>query len=157
MRTATKLIFKSWLSILFVAFSFLASAQTIKGKVLDANTGEPLVGAAVKLDGSFSFTKIAAGTYTFIITYIGYKATADVNSVSVAAGETKTLNFSLEPVATQMESVTICAAAGSGDKSARRLEKPADRNYTILNRKQILIAGKNLQINSFQPFILIQW
>ena len=69
-----KFIFKSSFSFLLMLFFYVdSSAQTIRGKVMDANTGEPLVGATVKLegtkyativrlDGTFAFTKIAAGT-----------------------------------------------------------------------------------------------
>ena len=147
--------------LLALILSIGASGQAIKGKVLDANTGEPLVGATVKLDGSkystivkldgsFSFTKIPAGSYTVSISYTGYKTPADLNSVSVAAGETKAVNFSLEPVATQMESVTISAAAGGSDKGARRLEKVADPILNVLSAKTIQLLPDITVANALQ-------
>src|SRR5882757_8210507 len=121
---------------LFLLMSLGAHSQVIKGKVLDTNTGEPLVGATVKLngtkftslvklDGTFSFSKIPAGTYTFTITYAGYKKPSDETTVALGANETKTVSIALEPTATELESVTISSASGS-DKGARRLEKSAD-------------------------------
>ena len=76
---------KQCLTLFLFSFSVLiTNAQTIKGKVFDAATGEPLVGATVKLsgtkystlvrlDGSYSFSKLPAGTYKQTITYTGYK------------------------------------------------------------------------------------
>ena len=87
---------KSFLPILFFSLcGIISNAQTIKGKVLDANTGEALVGATVKLegikytalvklDGTFSFTKISAGTYKITITYAGYKKPAEETFITVA-------------------------------------------------------------------------
>jgi len=62
----------------------IASAQTIKGSILDAHSGEPLVGAyvslkgtdmrtMVKLDGTFLFKNIKAGNYELAVDYVGYK------------------------------------------------------------------------------------
>jgi hypothetical protein len=42
---------------LFSLAGFIAQSQVIKGKVLDSNTGEPLVGA-VKLDGTIYSTVV---------------------------------------------------------------------------------------------------
>ena len=65
---------KQCLTLFLFSFSVLiTNAQTIKGKVFDAATGEPLVGATVKLsgtkystlvrlDGSYSYSKLQAGT-----------------------------------------------------------------------------------------------
>jgi len=66
MHTNNKLVFKSFLSILFAAIFNMASAQTqtIRGKVTDAITGEPLVGATVSLeDTKFSAIVNLDGTY----------------------------------------------------------------------------------------------
>ena len=60
------------------------SAQTIKGKVLDAETNEPiafanvffvgtLIGAITDLDGNFSFEVKEPGRFDLAVTYVGYK------------------------------------------------------------------------------------
>ena len=60
-------------------------AQTLKGTVTDAITGETLIGAAVKvvelpgtggvtnMDGEFSFNLSQSGRYTIETSYIGYE------------------------------------------------------------------------------------
>ena len=147
-------------ALLLFIFSGLSNAQIIKGKVLDSNTGEPLVGATVKLDGtkhtalvkldgSFSFTKIPPGTYTIIITYAGYKKPSEETTVTVAANETKTVSIAAEPAATELESVTITGAAG-GDKGARRLEKSADPILNVLSAKTIQLLPDITVANALQ-------
>lgn len=150
----------------FTMFFFLlltglgAQSQVIKGKALDSNTGEPLVGATVKLDGtkytvlvkldgSFSFTKIPAGTYRIIITYAGYKKPVEEITVTVAANETKTVSIAVEPAATELESVTITGASGS-DKGARRLEKSANPILNVLSAKTIQLLPDITVANALQ-------
>lgn len=156
-----KLITKCIFSILLITiFCVTASAQTLKGKVSDSNTGEPLVGASVKLDGtkyttlvkldgSFSFTKIPPGTYHISITYLGYIQSDGEKSFTVKANETSNADFLLKPAATEMQSVTINAAASS-DKSARRLEKVADPILNVLSAKTIQLLPDITVANALQ-------
>ncbi|MGG9961820.1 TonB-dependent receptor domain-containing protein [Ferruginibacter sp. SUN106] len=145
---------------LFLLVSLGAKSQVIKGKVLDTNTGEPLVGASVKLDGTkyitlvkldgtFSFSKIPAGTYKVIITHAGYKRPAEEAVITVAANEIKTISISLEPSSTELESVTISSAGGS-DKGARRLEKSADPILNVLSAKTIQLLPDITVANALQ-------
>jgi outer membrane receptor protein involved in Fe transport len=139
-----------------------AKSQVIKGKVVDASTGEPLVGATVKLDGtnkyttlvkldgSYSFTKITAGTYSIIISYAGYKKNTEETSVTVASNQIKIVSVTLEPNATAMESVTITANAKSGDKGARQLEKIADPLLNVLSSKTIQLLPDITVANALQ-------
>jgi hypothetical protein len=79
-----KLVVRKWiiLSVLFFSITLSAFAEGVKGRVLDVNTGEPLVGATVtiykqstyvKLDGTFQFKNIGVGKYTIKVTYTGWK------------------------------------------------------------------------------------
>ena len=78
----------------------LIQAENIKGRILDKETGEPLVGALVKVtgsaqgavtdvDGNYTLKHIPAGTYTIEVTYIGY-TTLQVTDVQVADGHRHT-------------------------------------------------------------------
>jgi outer membrane receptor protein involved in Fe transport len=151
--------------LFFFIFSFsglLAFSQTIKGKVTDTKTGEPLVGATVKLegtnystlvklDGSFSFSKVPAGTYKVMINYLDYKNPAGENAVTVGANETKSVSFSLAPLATELESVTITAGAGNDkDHMARRLEKAADPILNVLSAKTLQLLPDITVANAMQ-------
>ena len=154
---------KSVLSI-FVIFlcGAVSKAQTIKGKVTDLNTGESLVGAIVKLDGtkyntlvkldgSYSFVKIPAGTYQLIISYQGYKNTSAETTVIVAAYETKIASFTLVPFTKELASLTITATnANDKDARARRLEKLADPILNILSAKTLQLLPDITVANALQ-------
>lgn len=71
---------KQLFTILLILFTLVAQAQTITGKVTDANTGDPIAGATVKLldsatgtstdaDGQFSLE----GTGAVQVSFVGYK------------------------------------------------------------------------------------
>jgi outer membrane receptor protein involved in Fe transport len=158
-----RLFLKSLFTILFIAvFNLISNAQSITGHVQDANTGESLVGASVKLEGtkyvtlvklngSFSFTKLDAGTYQVIVTYEGYRNAQNVESVTITGTETKSVRFSLEPISTELQSVTVTSGnTNETDKSARRLEKIADPVLNILSAKTIQLLPDITVANAMQ-------
>ncbi len=160
-----KIVYKTGLrnlfSILFFALTAnIATAQIVKGKVTDANTGEPLVGATVKLDGTkfttlvkldgtFSFTKLPVGTYKVSVTYQGYKVNTTSTEVTVAGTETKTVDVVLESKTTELQSVTISTNKDK-DAGARRLEKAADPVLNILSSKTIELLPDITVANAMQ-------
>ncbi len=148
------------LAIFFFISSFTFS-QTLKGKVVDANTGEPLVGAAVKLDGAgvttlvkldgtYSFTKVKPGTYKVKVNYEGYRKMAE-KTIVVTDGPVQTIDFSLEPLVNELSSVTVNTGAGrDGDRGARRIEKIADPFLNILSAKTIQLLPDITVANALQ-------
>jgi len=135
-------------------------SQNLKGKVIDANTGETLVGAIVrldgtsynsivKLDGTYSFTKINAGTYKIKISFQGYKVNAD-SSVTIAATGNTVFNISAEPNMVELSSVTISSSTSKDEKGARRLEKMADPVMNILSAKTIQLLPDITVANALQ-------
>ncbi len=85
-----------------------AAAQgtaTLVGVVVDGDLGETLIGANVQieattlgavtdLDGRFTVRGIPAGTYTVVVSYIGY-TTQRLTGVALVAGQTRTLDVTL--------------------------------------------------------------
>ena len=154
---------KIFISCLFFFFigAFL-NAQSVKGKVTDSNTGEPLVGATVKLQGTkytalvklngmFNFPAVAPGTYQLLVTYLGYKPVNNSSTVTVAGTDNKVVNFSLEPQATELQSVTITApSASETDGNARRLEKIADPLINVLSAKTLQLLPDITVANALQ-------
>ena len=78
---------KSLLFIIFLSFCIGTFAGIVKGKVTDAKTGEPLIGAtvtltgngkklttSVNLDGSYTFRNVPVGKYKVKINFAGYKS-----------------------------------------------------------------------------------
>lgn len=106
-----------------------AQQGTIRGSVAAAETGEPLIGANVfiesgtagnptDVDGNYSF-RIAAGTYTVVASYTGFRPTSQ--EVTVEAGETVEVNFVLTAEAILGQEVVI-----SGSRRAEKItESPA--------------------------------
>ncbi len=89
---------------------------SIKGRVVEAETSEPLPGANVVLvgtkmgvstdaDGYYHFEKIPSGRYTLEVSYIGFqKTTIDVQ---VAASKTATYDVKMSGDANVLDEVTI--------------------------------------------------
>lgn len=112
------------LSLLFVLLGIfsadaLAQSGKITGKILDAETGEPLIGATVgilgttkgavaDLDGNYLMLNVQPGTYSVEARYIGY-APVTVQEVIVRTDLTTELDFELRLEAFEGEEVIIVA------------------------------------------------
>ena len=124
---------------LLILFSFLTIGLfgqdgSIKGKIIDAETNEELIGATVviagttkgaaaNLDGDYSITGIVPGTYTFVCQYISYKPDT-IKEIVVRPNEETVLDFNLGSAGIAMEEFVVVARANKGGN-----------NY-ILNAKQ---------------------
>lgn len=98
----------------------------IRGKVVDAQAGDPLpganvllkgtsIGASTDLSGKYSITDIPPGSYTIRVSYIGYK-TRNV-AVELISGEKLDLDLKLRPVGVSGKEVVVTAQA-SGQNAA---------------------------------------
>ncbi len=110
----------------------LASAQqraSISGYVRDAQTGETLLGATVRLDGSsrgaatntsgyYTITSLGAGTYTVVTTYIGFRD--DVREVTLTNGQELRLDVELRPDSELIDEVVV-EGEGGATVDARRI------------------------------------
>jgi YbbR domain-containing protein len=83
-------------------------ASILAGKIIDSQSGEELVGVAVKLagtqqvcytdlNGSFHFNGLANGTYQVEVELISYKKVQTKN-ILVANNEMHELNLKLQPL-----------------------------------------------------------
>ncbi len=95
-------IFVSLVTVLLFAGQVLAAA--LAGKVVDAQTGKPLAGANIYLEGTargastdadgMYYFEVSPGTYTVVCTFVGY---VEVKKTVTIKEETLTLNFELRP------------------------------------------------------------
>ena len=86
-----------------------AQAQSIIGRVVDAKTKEPLIGAVVSLqgtdtktvtdtDGQFHFYHLSTTTpYTLLVKYVGYKNTTIDGVLSKAEAAEDVITVALKP------------------------------------------------------------
>lgn len=109
-----------WLmGLLIPGLLVAATTGKIAGRVVDAETGEPLpfvnvivegtvLGAATDEQGNYFILNVPPGTYTVVASMIGYRD-AKVENVHVSAGFTTTVNFRLELTVLATQEVVITA------------------------------------------------
>ena len=108
----------------------IASAQqptgTITGRVIDRGTQQPVMGVTVRVvgttrgaqsseQGTYRITGVPAGAVTVQALRIGYASIS--RPLTIGAGETATLDFALDPAATQLDVVQVTA---TGQEQSRR-------------------------------------
>lgn len=114
---------KMILALLLVAGISEVYAQKgrVAGTIIDNSSGEPLMSATVSitgttrgvltdLDGNYVLDNLDEGTYSISVSYITY-TTKHITGVVVRAGQTTTLNITLDPEVAQLGEVTISADA----------------------------------------------
>lgn len=105
------------LSVGIQASLFAQSTGTITGKVTDAKTGEPLVGATVILEGTqlgdatnsqgrYTINNIPPKTYNVKTSYVGFVSQTKFNVVIRSEGNID-LNFQLEEQVSELDEINI--------------------------------------------------
>ncbi len=146
------------LSLFFFSMVTSVFAEGVKGRVLDASTGEPLVGATVsinkqttyvKLDGTYQFKNITAGKYTVSVSYTGYTSASKEVQLS-SANDNKIVDINLLSTSVNLSSVTVSSSNKENDKAIRRLEKVADPIINVLSAKNIQLLPDITVANALQ-------
>ena len=121
MKTKLNRILNLSILLLFLSVNIYAenSGQNIRGTVVDAFTGQPIVGATVTIvgtnpavgcntneNGEFTLSKILPGRCTLSASIIGYSAQT-VSNIMVIAGKEPLINFKLEEKATHLGEVVV--------------------------------------------------
>ena len=113
-----KKIFFAFLGLIFITqLLFSAQTGTIKGKITDKKTGEPLpgvnvmitgttLGAATDVNGFYEIKNVPPGKYSLKIKVIGYEEILKKN-VKVKANKITTLNFKLKASKLEGEAITV--------------------------------------------------
>ena len=121
------------LLILLFSISITAFAQesnltgSIKGKVLDSETKQPLIGVSVylpdlktgcttDLEGEYSLPKIKVGSYNLVFSYVGYEKIT-IPDVIVRSARITYANAELKPTDINLEAVEITAGYFSRTES----------------------------------------
>lgn len=160
MRTSKNLIEKGFSFFIFVLFfNSFAFSQGVKVRVLDALSGEPLVGATVvlnkqtnyiKLDGTFIFKNASVGENKLTITFTGYKSETKQFQL-VKSTDVKTIEILMQPTSNALASVTVNSNGNrDNDKLIRRLEKVSDPIINVLSAKNIQLLPDITVANALQ-------
>ena len=150
------------LSLCGICLASLSYAGTIKGKISDAKTGEPMTGATVtlehthyttvvNLDGTFVFKNIPAGKYEVIASTIGYQKSKEIEVELSSNNDTREISLSLTSQSSMLEEVQVTTLGNNGsDKLARRLEQRSDMVQNILSARTIEISPDVTVANAIQ-------
>src|SRR5437867_5229803 len=114
--------------LLLPAMVFAGVTGKIRGKVVDRDSKESLVGANVAVEGTslgaasdvngeYTVSNIPAGTYSVKVSYVGYSAVT-VSNVRVNADLTTSLDFAMVSEAVSLQGVEIIAERPLVNKSA---------------------------------------
>ena len=135
--------------ITILTCSQAALAETeVRGKILDAKTGEELIGAAVTvkekpgtgaisgLDGSFVFDS-PVGECTLVFSSIGYKNL----EIRLSPGSSDAIVINLEPDTEILDAVVVTADnRGKTEMSARGIEKASMNVVNVMSAKAIELS-----------------
>ncbi|GGD79519.1 collagen-binding protein [Emticicia aquatilis] len=141
---------RKYIFLLLLSFllSFNAFSASFKGKIKDAKTNEPLVGATIllkntkmgsiaALDGSFEIKNLAVGSYEVVIQYIGYEPKSAKIEVKTAT-QILLSDFLLNEQVSQLaETIVSAKANGENDEYARKTEQKSDNVLNVISAKTI--------------------
>ncbi|WP_080904814.1 TonB-dependent receptor [Parabacteroides sp. Marseille-P3160] len=116
-RHQKKYFFSFLLLFISTCYSIAQNTGSVIGVVLDKETREPLIGAAVliegstlgtstDLDGNFAIVDLRPGSYTVLIKYVGYAPIRQENVV-VTKGQSAVLNIDMVTEGLELQSVVI--------------------------------------------------
>jgi len=124
------MIAKKIFVLLIILSPFLVFAQSglLRGKIIDAEMGEQLVGATMviegsgigsssDLDGNYTINNLEPGIYTFVSQYISFQ-TQKFENVEIKSGETTTINIALKLESFGLDEVVIVAKASKRSEAA---------------------------------------
>jgi hypothetical protein len=105
--------------VMLLPFIINAQTGTIRGFVLDKNSGDPVafatvqvqgtsIGVTTDIDGIFAITGLAAAEYVIVVNYLGYEP-LDI-TVNLRPGEIVSRRLLLEESGIQLEAVDVSAA-----------------------------------------------
>lgn len=147
----TNLQFKKWITaVLLLASVFIFAQSTVSGKVIDAS-GQPALGINVFLkntkkgiatdfDGNYSIKNVENGTYTIVLSALGYKT---VKQEITVKGNT-VFNFTIEEDFSELEEIVVTGVMNPKSK----LESSV--SVSSVNTKQIDQAAPRVTAEVFR-------
>ena len=143
------------LQILLQSVIFAGSTGKIAGKVFDAKTKEPLIGAnvyiagssmgaAADVDGNYFIINIPPGTYQIKASAIGY-ASIEIKNVSVSVDQTTKIDIEMGEQAVQVQTVEITASRPIVQKDLTSTEASISGNNIAMLPVEDVQSVINLQ------------
>ena len=106
--------------VLITTVAFAGNTGKIAGTIKDSQTGEPVIGASILIqgttqgaaanfDGYYVILNVQPGKYTLVISAVGYKKTS-IEQVSVSIDQTTTIDVSLESAVIELNKEVVIVA-----------------------------------------------
>ena len=118
------------------------TGQTLKGRVFDADTHEPLIGATILIkesqpargattdvNGDFSIEDVALGRINIQVSYIGYEPIV-IAEIMVTSGKETDINVPLKPSLAEMEELVVTANVVK-DRPLNSMATVSARSFTV--------------------------
>ncbi len=140
------------LYLIFLSCTITAQSGKLRGKIIDGETGEELIGATVMvegtsigaaadLDGNFTINDLLPGTYDFTCQFISYNPQTTHN-VEIVDGKVATIDFSLNSVSVGLQEVVVSAKAVNRSEAAMlTIQKKSANVVDGLSAEQISRSG----------------
>ena len=146
------------LLLLFMLVPFIVYSGTtgkLAGTIKDAQTGEPLVGAnviiegtnfgaATNINGEYVILNISPGRYTVKFSFIGYETTL-MQDVSITVDQTTILQITLNPQTIQVDEVIVTARTPL-------IQKDVTSSVSVITREEI----EALPVATFTELLSLQ-
>jgi len=143
------------LAIIFSTFIYAGTTGKLTGKITDAQTGEPLVGAniliegtglgaATNFDGRYVILNIPPGSYKIKISYLSYETTV-VEGVKIIVDQTTELSAQLKSATIQVGEVVVTA-------QTPLIQKDLTSSISVISRDQI----EALPVSTFTEMLSLQ-
>jgi hypothetical protein len=125
-------------------------SQNIRGRILDGDSKQPLIGANILIvgsnpikgattdyDGYFLIENVSTGRYNLLVKYIGYEDRS-ISNILVNAGKETVLNVELLESTSQIEEVVVTATKEDVDKSVplNEMATLSARSFTVEETKR---------------------
>jgi hypothetical protein len=154
-----RIVVLMWLAVLLPAM--VSAAGKVRGKVLDNETGEVLVGANIALqgtnlgaasnvDGEYIIVNVPPGVYVVKATFVGYSPVT-VSNIRVNNDLTTTLDFRLSSEAVALQAIEIVAERPLVNRNATN----AVRISTSQDIASLPVRGIN-NILALTPGVVVQ-
>ncbi|MGQ9644510.1 MAG: carboxypeptidase-like regulatory domain-containing protein, partial [Ignavibacterium sp.] len=137
--------FYYFLATLYILLSVVSYTQTntgkIAGRLIDSDSGEPIIGAniyiensnigaATDLDGKFEISNLKPGSYNIIISYISYQKTKFENTI-VESGKVTFINVALKQSSIEITDEIIVLGERSNSYEAALINQKKNSTQII--------------------------
>ncbi len=158
----SRLLFGIFLFGFLVPGLLLAQYGSIEGRIVNAETNEPLpganvlvagthIGAATYADGRFTLTRVPAGTHTIEARFVGFRSSRQ--QVTIEAGIVLELNFELTSSALQFDDIIV---TGQARETRRREIGAVITSISTEGLQEAPVTSLSQLLQARAPGVLVQ-